>query len=141
MSLYLADFLHSSQDTRQFTYCENKIKTKPMRLLLMIFTLVGLISCDSRPSFDSVAAVQWSKTPKVQLRSEASTYSFQRLDGSWVSISTAINTETESGLMCDGSEILKTGYITYPGGARTRTINEAIAICSKITGAKYKSEN
>jgi hypothetical protein len=111
-----------------------------MRTLVILIALLSLVSCDSHRSFDSQAAVEWSKKPDVQMRKKSAIYAFQRSDGSWVSISTARQTETQSGLLYDGGKILESGFITYPGGERAASIGEATEICSRIDGAEYQSE-
>ena len=109
-----------------------------MKCLGVILAGLALVSCERPRSFDDEAALIWSKKPVVQLREQSATYSFQRGDGSWVAISTAKMTETEIGLMDSGGEVLKFGFITYPGGRTVTSIEDAIRICSKLEGAKYK---
>ena len=111
-----------------------------MRFVSIILLLLSLASCDGRLSIDEDAALRWSKKQASQSRRTAEVYSFQRDDGLWVSIATARHTETISGLLYEGAEILKVGYITYPGGRRVETIEEAILIGSKAKGANYTSE-
>jgi hypothetical protein len=57
-----------------------------MRHLGAILAVLVLASCDRPKSFDGEAALVWSKKPVVQLREKSASYSFQRRDGSWVSI-------------------------------------------------------
>ena len=109
-----------------------------MRFLGVILITLAMTSCDRKRSFDSEAALAWSKTSEVQHRQGAKLYSFQRGDGSWVSISTARMRETDKGLMYSGGEILKSGFITYPGGEKVESIKDAIGICSEINGSRYQ---
>jgi hypothetical protein len=111
---------------------------KKMKYLGVILAVLALGSCEQPRLFDDEAALIWSKKPEVQLREQSATYSFERGDGSWVAISTAKMTETEIGLMYSGGEVLKSGFITYPGGKVVTSIEDAIKICSKLEGAKYK---
>jgi hypothetical protein len=60
--------------------------------------------------------------------------------GRWIVISTSVMEETKTGLMYSGGEILKSGFLVYPGSQRVSTIGEAIRIAAKIPGAEYQSE-
>jgi hypothetical protein len=104
------------------------------------FILLGLalLSCNRPKLFDDAAALAWSKKPEVQTRSQSASYAFQRSDGSWVSISTAKMSESETALVYSGGEVLRTGFLTYPGGQTAASIEEAIQLCNKLAGAKYK---
>ena len=61
-------------------------------------------------------------------------------DGKWISISTSVMEETKTGLMYSGGEILKSGFLVYPGGQRVSTIEEAVRVAAKLPGADYQSE-
>ena len=82
--------------------------------------------------FDSDAAMRWSQTTDVQARKKASTYSYQRKDGSFVGLSTARLLEEPNGWTYDGGDILPTGFLVYPGAKPAATIKDAIAVASKI---------
>ena len=64
----------------------------------------------------------------------------QNDDGKWISISTSVMEEAESGLVYSGGEILKSGFLVYPGGQRVSTIEDAIRVAANLPGAEYKSE-
>ncbi|RYD42043.1 MAG: hypothetical protein EOP83_33195 [Verrucomicrobiaceae bacterium] len=111
-----------------------------MRLLLLALLTIGMVSCDKHAAEDRQAALVWSKKPEVTTRSKAATWAFQKEDKSWVSISTARCTETGTGLLYDGGEILRTGFIVYPGATQVATMEEALVAASKLKGATYKLE-
>lgn len=111
-----------------------------MRFLILVLLVLGMASCDKHAGIDRDAVLKWSTTPDVNTRSKAATWALQKEDKSWVAISTARCTETETGLLYDNGEILRSGFIVYPGGTQVATIEEALAAASKAKGATHKLE-
>ena len=103
--------------------------------MLLVFT-----GCERSESIDRDAVIEWSRGSDVQQRAKGVTFMDQDDDGRWVSISTSVMKETDSGLMYAGGEILRSGFLVYPGGHRANTIEKAINIAKRLEGAKYQSE-
>lgn len=99
-----------------------------------------LAACEKKYAFDRDAALQWSQTEAGQPRTKAASYTCNRPDGSWVMVTTATFSEDADGFGYDGGEILKNGYLVYPGGIRTETIEEAIQLCERIEGKRLKQK-
>lgn len=109
------------------------------RCALLLCVAATVTSCGRSNKFDAVAATNWSQTADVQMRQKACAYSFQRPDGSWVCVSTSALEESNLGFVADGSDILPTGYLVYPGGHKASSIEEAIRIASESpTGLHLK---
>lgn len=110
-----------------------------MRIFLLVFVSLAALSCSGHRRFDAAAATRWSQSADVQSRNKATTYSFQRHDGSWVCISTTPLKESDSGFVYGGAAVLKTGFLVYPGAHRAKSITDAVEIASKISGLHLKS--
>jgi len=110
-----------------------------MRLFLLALLTTALVSCDKKPpAIDREAALKWSQRSAVVSREKASTWTFQKADKSWVSISTARCKETDNGLIYEDAGILRSGFYVYPGANEVSTIEDALALASEIQGARYK---
>jgi hypothetical protein len=103
-----------------------------MRYAIIILTAVALVSCSRDSTFDADAATNWSRTADIQSRKKASTYCYQRPDGSWVAISTAALKETSGGFVSTGAVVFATGYAVYPGNHQASTIEDAIRVASGL---------
>ena len=110
-----------------------------MRLLLLALLTTALVSCDKKPSaIDREAVLKWSQGSAVVSRDNAATWTFQKPDKTWVSISTARCRETEKGLIYEGAGILRSGFYVYPGAKEVSTLEDALALVSEIQGAPYQ---
>lgn len=109
-----------------------------MRLLLIALLTIALVSCDKSQSIDREGALKWSQTSAVISRDNAATWAFQKPDKTWISISTARCSETETGLLYEGAGILRSGFFVYPGATEVSTFGDALALASKIQGASYR---
>lgn len=111
-----------------------------MRILILLAMLIGISSCDRSRSVDHDVVIKWSQQSDVQLRQKGATFMAKSDEGRWISISTSVMEETKTGLMYSGGEILKSGFLVYPGSQRVGTIEEAIRVAAKLPGAEYQSE-
>ncbi len=101
------------------------------RVLLVLAITCVLVSC-SRDSVPGEHIRTWAQSNDVLAREHPASYGFQLPDGSWVTVSTARLEESDIGLTYDTGEILRSGFLVYPGGARAKNLEEALALLGRI---------
>ncbi|MGB1259728.1 MAG: hypothetical protein ACPG6P_06795 [Akkermansiaceae bacterium] len=103
-----------------------------MRYLFAILTTLLCVSCTKQSSIEDSKIMQWGQDSSVTARTSSAVYMLPFEDGHWIAISTSYQKEKSETVAYTGGEVLKSGFLVYPGETKVNTLEEAIAEAKRI---------